>query len=59
MPDTGGRQEGVRPYLWTLREFARVLWQGGGKDEGRKVKDERKTARPSSFILHPSAFILS
>ncbi len=23
MPDTGGRQEGVRPYLWTLREFAR------------------------------------
>ena len=22
MPDTGGRQEGVRPYLWTLREFA-------------------------------------
>ena len=23
MPDTGGRQEGVRPYLWTIREFAR------------------------------------
>jgi DNA helicase HerA-like ATPase len=23
MPDTGGRQEGVKPYLWTLREFAR------------------------------------
>jgi DNA helicase HerA-like ATPase len=23
MPDTGGRQEGVRPYLWTLRELAR------------------------------------
>lgn len=23
MPDTGGRQEGVRPYVWTLREFAR------------------------------------
>jgi DNA helicase HerA-like ATPase len=23
MPDTGGRQEGVRPYLWTMREFAR------------------------------------
>jgi DNA helicase HerA-like ATPase len=23
MPDTGGRHEGVRPYLWTLREFAR------------------------------------
>jgi len=23
MPDTGSRQEGVRPYLWTLREFAR------------------------------------
>ncbi|MBO0739099.1 MAG: ATP-binding protein, partial [Alphaproteobacteria bacterium] len=23
MPDTGGRQEGIRPYLWTLREFAR------------------------------------
>ncbi len=23
LPDTGGRQEGVRPYLWTLREFAR------------------------------------
>ena len=22
MPDTGGRQEGVRPYLWTIREFA-------------------------------------
>jgi tetratricopeptide (TPR) repeat protein len=22
MPDTGGRQEGVRPYLWTMREFA-------------------------------------
>jgi hypothetical protein len=23
MPDTGGRQEGVRPYLWSLRDFAR------------------------------------
>jgi hypothetical protein len=23
IPDTGGRQEGVRPYLWTFREFAR------------------------------------
>ncbi|MFO0618487.1 MAG: DDE-type integrase/transposase/recombinase [Polyangiaceae bacterium] len=23
MPDTGGRQEGVRPYLWTMRAFAR------------------------------------
>jgi len=23
MPDTGGRQEGVLPYLWTLRELAR------------------------------------
>jgi DNA helicase HerA-like ATPase len=23
MPDTGRRQEGVRPYRWTLREFAR------------------------------------
>jgi hypothetical protein len=23
MPDTGSRQHGVRPYLWTLREFAR------------------------------------
>ena len=23
MPDTGGRQEGVKPYLWTMREFAR------------------------------------
>jgi hypothetical protein len=23
MPDTGGRQEGISPYLWTLREFAR------------------------------------
>jgi DNA helicase HerA-like ATPase len=23
MPDTGGRQEGVRPYVWTLKEFAR------------------------------------
>lgn len=23
MPDTGGRLEGVSPYLWTLREFAR------------------------------------
>jgi DNA helicase HerA-like ATPase len=23
IPDTGSRQEGVRPYLWTLREFAR------------------------------------
>jgi DNA helicase HerA-like ATPase len=22
IPDTGGRQEGVHPYLWTLREFA-------------------------------------
>lgn len=22
MPSTGGRQEGVRPYLWTMREFA-------------------------------------
>ncbi len=23
MPDTGGRQEGILPYLWTVREFAR------------------------------------
>jgi DNA helicase HerA-like ATPase len=23
MPDTGSRQDGVRPYCWTLREFAR------------------------------------
>ncbi len=23
MPDTGSRQEGIRPYVWTLREFAR------------------------------------
>jgi hypothetical protein len=23
MPDTGGRQEGIKPYLWTMREFAR------------------------------------
>jgi uncharacterized protein len=23
MPDTGGRQEGVRPYLWTMRDFTR------------------------------------
>lgn len=23
MPDTGGRQEGVRPYAWTVRAFAR------------------------------------
>jgi DNA helicase HerA-like ATPase len=23
MPDTGGRQEGISPYLWTMREFAR------------------------------------
>ena len=23
MPDTGGRQEGVRPYLWSMRDFAR------------------------------------
>lgn len=23
MPDTGGRQEGVRPYVWTMRAFAR------------------------------------
>ncbi|MCI4348416.1 MAG: ATP-binding protein, partial [Thermoplasmata archaeon] len=23
MPDTGGRQEGVQPYLWSLKEFAR------------------------------------
>ncbi|MBS1816693.1 MAG: ATP-binding protein [Acidobacteria bacterium] len=23
MPDTGSRQEGVRPYLWTMREFCR------------------------------------
>jgi DNA helicase HerA-like ATPase len=22
MPDTGGRQEGIKPYLWTMREFA-------------------------------------
>jgi uncharacterized protein len=22
MPDTGGRQEGISPYLWTMREFA-------------------------------------
>jgi DNA helicase HerA-like ATPase len=23
VPDTGGRQEGILPYLWTLRQFAR------------------------------------
>jgi hypothetical protein len=23
MPDTGARQEGILPYLWTVREFAR------------------------------------
>ena len=23
MPDTGGRQEGVKPYLWSMRDFAR------------------------------------
>jgi uncharacterized protein len=23
MPDTGARQDGINPYLWTLREFAR------------------------------------
>jgi hypothetical protein len=23
MPDTGSRQEGIKPYVWTLREFAR------------------------------------
>jgi uncharacterized protein len=23
MPDTGGRQEGISPYVWTMREFAR------------------------------------
>ena len=23
MPDTGSRQEGVRPYVWTMREFCR------------------------------------
>jgi DNA helicase HerA-like ATPase len=23
IPDTGGRQEGVQPYLWTMRDFAR------------------------------------
>ena len=23
VPDTGSRQEGIRPYVWTLREFAR------------------------------------
>jgi uncharacterized protein len=23
IPDTGGRQEGIKPYLWTMREFAR------------------------------------
>jgi uncharacterized protein len=23
MPATGGRQEGINPYLWTMREFAR------------------------------------
>jgi arsenite-transporting ATPase len=57
-----------------LREFARVAWQTQkAKDEGRKVKDEVKTASPSSFvkderkpvshpsslILHPSAFPLT
>ena len=23
MPDTGSRQEGIRPYVWTMREFCR------------------------------------
>jgi len=23
IPDTGGRQDGIKPYLWTMREFAR------------------------------------
>jgi arsenite-transporting ATPase len=56
-----------------LREFARVAWQGEAKDEGGRMKDEVKTASPSSFmkderkpvshpsslILHPSAFPLT
>ena len=25
MPDTGGRQEGVNPYLWTMRELAEIV----------------------------------
>ncbi len=23
MPDTGSRQDGVQPYIWTMREFCR------------------------------------
>jgi arsenite-transporting ATPase len=49
-----------------LREFARVAWQTRkAKAEGRKVKDEVKTAAPSSFmkderkpVSHPSSLIL-
>jgi arsenite-transporting ATPase len=48
-----------------LREFARVAWQGKAKDEGGRMKDEVKTASPSSFmkderkpVSHPSSLIL-
>jgi arsenite-transporting ATPase len=42
----------------SLRDFARAVWQTGSKDEGGRMKDEVKTAFSSSFILHPSSFIL-
>lgn len=53
MPDTGERQDGVRPYLWTLREFAR---------EGLMrfaVADAEDTRQQISFVAERvAAFLL-
>ncbi len=46
MPDTGGRQQGVMPYLWTLGEFARERLL-------RFVFAEGEDARaPLSFVIY-------
>ncbi|HEX8187955.1 MAG TPA: ArsA family ATPase [Pyrinomonadaceae bacterium] len=41
-----------------LREFAGLLWRGGAKGEGGRVKDERRAVRPSSPVIRPSPFPL-
>jgi tetratricopeptide (TPR) repeat protein len=35
-----------------------LLWRGEEKDEGGRMKDEKGNRLSSSFILHPSSFIL-
>ena len=43
VPDTGARQEGISPYLWTLREFAR--------DKLLKIRVRRSRGRSRSIVI--------